>query len=95
MFLIWYLNTQVPTDLAFLDVSKYDIDLRISFLNSFLDVFGSDKVYKNYAEVIKAKEILAKAMQEKWFWICPFFFFISMYQGYMYDVCTLPFKNII
>jgi|TARA_B110000091_G_C13611654_1_gene389075 hypothetical protein len=46
-------------------VSKYDIDLRISFLNSFLDVFGSDKVYKNYAEVIKAKEILAKAMQEK------------------------------
>ena len=58
-------TSQVPTDLAFLDVSKYDIDLRISFLNSFLDVFGSDKVYKNYAEVIKAKEILAKAMQEK------------------------------
>ena len=38
MFLIWYLNTQVPTDLAFLDVSKYDIDLRISFLNSFLSI---------------------------------------------------------
>ena len=54
----------VPTDLAFLDVTKYDVSLRIEFLESFLDVFGNDKVYKNYNEVIKAKEILKKAKNE-------------------------------
>ena len=54
----------VPTDLAFLDVSKYDVQLRINFLTSFLDVFGEDKVYKNYPEVKKAKNILFDALKE-------------------------------
>ena len=54
----------VPTDLAFLDVSKYDVQLRIQFLESFLDVFGEDKVYKNYPEVIQAKRILKETLKE-------------------------------
>jgi hypothetical protein len=55
----------VPTDLAFLDVSKYDIQLRVNFLESFLDVFGDDKVYKNYNEVVQAKKILQKTLVEQ------------------------------
>ena len=54
----------VPTDLAFLDVSKYEKKLRIEFLTSFLDVFGASKVYKNYSEVVKAKELLQSSKNE-------------------------------
>ena len=33
----------VPTDIAFLDVDSYELDLRIAFLQSFLKVFGDEK----------------------------------------------------
>ena len=32
----------VPTDLAFLNVERYELTLRIKFLTSFLAVFGGD-----------------------------------------------------
>ena len=54
----------VPTDLAFLDVSKYEPVVRVSFLESFLSVFSKDKVYRNAPEIVKAKEALEKGHQE-------------------------------
>merc|ERR1712023_588819 len=33
----------VPSDIAFLDVESYDLTLRVSFLKSFLNVFGNEK----------------------------------------------------
>ena len=58
------LRHMVPTDLAFLDVSKYEPETRVSFLESFLSVFGKDKVYKNAPEVVKAREALEKGRRE-------------------------------
>ena len=54
----------VPTDLAFLDVSKYPPQLRVDFLTSFLDVFGEAKVAKNAPEVVQAREALEQGQKE-------------------------------
>ena len=54
----------VPTDLAFLDVSKYPPQLRVDFLTSFLDVFGEAKVAKNAPEVLQAREALKEGQKE-------------------------------
>jgi peroxiredoxin len=54
----------VPTDLAFLDVSKYEPETRVAFLESFLDVFGEDKVYKNAPEIVAAGEALEAGKAE-------------------------------
>ena len=50
----------VPTDLAFLDVDQYEPALRKKFLQSFLEVFGEDKVAKKKPEVKMARAALEK-----------------------------------
>ncbi len=54
----------VPTDLAFLDVSKYEAETRVAFLESFLDVFGEDKVYKNAPEIAAARQAMEAGKEE-------------------------------
>ena len=50
----------VPTDIAFLDVESYDLTLRVSFLKSFLNVFGNEK----HREVETAKAALEKILKK-------------------------------
>jgi hypothetical protein len=45
----------VPTDLAFLDVEKYELDTKRSFLESFLGKFGDETDRK---EVVRAQAAL-------------------------------------
>ena len=50
----------VPTDIAFLDVDSYELNLRIAFLQSFLKVFGDEK---HKAET--ARNALNKILQKE------------------------------
>ena len=40
------ISHMVPTDLAFLNVDKYELGLRIRFLTSFLSIFGGESFEK-------------------------------------------------
>ena len=50
----------VPTDIAFLDVDSYELNLRIAFLQSFLKVFGEEK----HKEVETARNALNKILEK-------------------------------
>jgi len=50
----------VPTDLAFLNVERYELTLRIKFLTSFLAVFDGDS-FAERDEIIQARKYLTDA----------------------------------
>jgi len=50
----------VPTDLAFLNVERYELTLRIKFLTSFLAVFDGD-LFAERDEIIQARKYLTDA----------------------------------
>ena len=54
----------VPSDLAFLNIEKYALNIRISFLTSFLKIFGEETGGKR-RKIEQARVALDEALEEQ------------------------------